>query len=208
MLLKRICCPSCGAGISMDVAGKTNLFCPFCGSQFSIDDGIRTINKNVNTTVNKNVNIHKTYTNEAAIERERRKNHANEMDYEIAQNEIQNKYKETRWFYLLFVFVFLSTLGVMFYLVHSEKKEKQEAIAAGKIQPGQSAEDMEGKDYKAVVEQLKSAGFTNITTVDLNDSGLFTKKKGTVESVTISGDASFRARDFFFPTDKIVIAYH
>ncbi len=36
--LEQLCCPSCGAGIDMDIKDRKSLFCLFCGSQFTVDD--------------------------------------------------------------------------------------------------------------------------------------------------------------------------
>lgn len=44
MEMKQLKCPSCGAGIEMDLKGlkgRDTLYCPYCGSQFSIDDDLK-----------------------------------------------------------------------------------------------------------------------------------------------------------------------
>lgn len=56
MQLTQLKCPSCGAGIEINVQDKKTVFCPFCGNQFLIDDG--------------NINIH--IQDDATIKREER----------------------------------------------------------------------------------------------------------------------------------------
>ena len=193
MQLQKISCPTCGASISLDIVGQSYAFCPYCGSHFAIDDGNRTITRNYNAKFD----FHDTYTDDAAVEREKRKDRENARDH-----------KETVLVIFVIVLCLIVPCLMVFYEDHKEKKEAEKAIAEGKIQPGQSSDDMEGKDYKVVVEQLRSAGFSDITTIDLDDSGWFTKKKGTVESVAIGGASSFESEDYFYPTAKIVVSYH
>lgn len=197
MKLNKISCPDCGASISLSIEGQSYVFCPYCGSHFAIDDGNRTITRNYNTNYNSDISYHSTYTDDAAVEREKRIDRENERDHKLL---------------VLMIMVMCALIFVPMFIFwideHKAEQRKKDAIEAGMIVVGQSSSDMEERDYKVVVEQLKSAGFTDITTVDLDDSGWFTKKKGTVESVTISGDSSFSAGDCFYPTAKIVVSYH
>lgn len=187
--LSSLKCPSCGAGIDMDIKGHDSVFCPFCRSQIIIDDG--------DITITKNININKKYTNDAAVEKERRKDRQNEREHK--------EYKWTMIGLALFIvadFAFLHFLGV------KEEWDEKKNREAGMIQAGQSSSDLEGKNYSAVVEQLKAAGFSDIKTIDLDDNGWFTNKEDTVESVSIDGDTSFSSSDFFDPEAKIIITYH
>lgn len=189
MKLEKICCPSCGANIDMDIKGRENIFCPFCGSQISIENG--------NVTITKNININKRYTNDAEVEREKAKDKENERNH-----------KEYKWtmiglaIFLVLGFCFIGLMG------KSEEWKTQKAIDAGMIQIGQSSDDMEGKKYTGVVEKLKTSGFTNITTIDLDDAGLIKNRKDTIESVSINGDTSFYESDYFAPDSKIIVSYH
>ena len=193
MKLEKICCPTCGAGIDLQLSGQTHVFCPYCGSHFAIDDGNRTITRNSNNIYE----FHDTYTDEAAVERERRKDRENERDHRVL----------VLMLLIAGACIFIPMIW-LFVDEHEAARRKKEAIASGMIEVGQSSREMEGKDYKIVVEQLRSAGFSDISTVELDDSGWFTKKKGTVDSVTISGDSSFDSDDCFYPTAKIVVSYH
>lgn len=187
MKLKQLKCPSCGAGIEMNLKGRDTVFCPYCGSQFSVDDG------SINATYTYNYNEHKRYTDDAAVERERRKDKENERDH-----------KESMWWFILLAFCLLS----LYSMSRNAKEEQQKAIDAGMIQVGQSSEDMEGNDYHSVVAQLESVGFNNITTVDLDDAFIIIRPSDTIESVSIDGKINFSSSEYFFPDVPIVISHH
>ncbi|SCY47492.1 hypothetical protein SAMN02910370_02720 [Lachnospiraceae bacterium XPB1003] len=189
MRLEQLTCPSCGASIQLDLNGKKMFFCPYCGNQFAVDNGDRVYTKNIN--------IHKRYTNDADVEK---------WIVKDRENEREHKLEKGIWIGIavFLAYYFIST-GV---LIWKDDDEEKESINAGMIQVGQSYNDLEGKKYQAVEAILDSAGFTNITTIDLDDAGWFKNKADTVESVTIGGDSYFSSSDYFYPDEKIIISYH
>lgn len=187
--LNGLVCPSCGAGINMNLNGRTTVFCPYCGIQIAVNDG--------STTINHNININERYTNDAAVEMEHR-----------IDKENERQHKERKRALIVFVAFYAFLLGVGFYFATEEERETRKSIRAGMIQAGQSSSEMEGKNYNAVLEQLEAAGFTEIKTIDLDDAGWFKNKSDTVDSVSIGGDTSFEDTDFFEPDAKVVITYH
>lgn len=191
MKLTRITCPSCNAEINLDVTNRKTVFCSYCGSQIAIDDGNRTFTRNIN--VNKSVTVHKVYTDEARIEEAR-----------AFEKENEREHKET---IVAFIFAGLAFLVIILIGLFSFWGEKK-AVSDGKIQVGFSYSEFTGKDYRSAIETLEAQGFTNITTIDLNDAGLFFKKENTIEKVTIDGKESFSSTDYYFPDSKIVITYH
>ncbi len=56
--------------------------------------------------------------------------------------------------------------------------------------------------------QLETAGFTNITTIDLEDAETLNVQDGSVESVIIGGLSDFKDRNYFDPNVPVVVAYH
>ena len=105
------------------------------------------------------------------------------------------------------VLVMIFALAMSSFYTHQREQAASSAQAAGKISAG-SASNYEKEKVDAVVAQLEALGFTNIETIDLNDSGLAFWNSGKVASVSINGDNSFSTDDYFFPTDKVVITYH
>lgn len=66
-----------------------------------------------------------------------------------------------------------------------------------------------GLNYKDVIEQLKSMGFTDVTTEKIDDVilGIFVEE-GEVEDVSIDGKTKYNDGDFFRDTSHVIISYH
>ena len=79
----------------------------------------------------------------------------------------------------------------------------------GKIRVNYSASDFEGSNYEEVVSQLEKQGFTNITTIPVDDliTGWVTKD-GEVEKVEIDGYSTFSSSSRFLPDVEIVVTHH
>ena len=71
-----------------------------------------------------------------------------------------------------------------------------------------NCEDYIDEKYEAVVEQFEALGFTNITTIDLDDAGLAFWKAGKVKSISIGGDTSIVSDEYFDKNDPVIITYH
>jgi len=72
-----------------------------------------------------------------------------------------------------------------------------------------SSSDLKGENYKDVMTQLQTAGFTSIETTKLPDLILgWLTKDGEVEAVSINGKTDFDADSRFPSGAKIVITYH
>lgn len=74
------------------------------------------------------------------------------------------------------------------------------------IKVGVSSEELKGKDYQDVIEQLKKQGFIYIEAQE--DGWNLFQTSETVKSVTIDGKTSFVASDEFKENVKIVIYYY
>lgn len=189
MKLEKLSCPAYGAAINMDIKEQKTIFCPFCGTQFAIDDGSKTITKNIN--------INSKYTDDAAIERERRKDRQNAREH-----------KENKWSMIGFIIILAAFFALIGIMAFKEENDKKKSIEAGMIQLGQSSEDIEGEKYQSIVKKLESAGFTNIDAVDLDDAGWITDREDTIDSMSVDGDKTFNKSDYFKPDSKIIIFYH
>ena len=74
------------------------------------------------------------------------------------------------------------------------------------IKTGVSSEDLKGKQYQDVIEQLKNQGFIYVEAQE--DGWNLFQASGTVKSVTIDGKTDFTATDEFKENAKIVIYYY
>lgn len=186
MKLSNIKCPNCGANINADISKQKNIFCTYCGQQLEIDNGIREVTYTKN--INKNVTIHKRYTNDADVIR--------------AENE--NKQLKNVLIYSLICFgiSFLILFAICFIPKISALVNQSE----GKICAGYY-DNLKGENYQYVKSTLESAGFTNIELIDLDDQGMF-KKDGEVTSISIGGNTSFDSSDYFDKDVTVVITFH
>ena len=180
-------CQNCGANITSNMLINSKAsFCPFCGQQFHISDVDEHIIVDKNININKSININKRTVNEAEVIR--------------AKTE---RLSDRLWFVFFALFCLLVFLGFRYISLEERKAELE-----GKVKVRTSSEDFIGKNYTAVIPQLKAIGFENIETVDLNDAGWFNNKADTIDTISINGDSNFVASDYFFITDKVVIVYH
>jgi hypothetical protein len=107
----------------------------------------------------------------------------------------------------MFAFTVLLWSILIAFFSKDEKKYQEieaEMTAQGKITAG-SEYDYRDKNYKSAIAMLESAGFTNIETVELNDTAA---KDGIVDTIAIGGKSDFKREDFWSPNVKIIITYH
>ena len=86
MKMYQLNCPACGATVEIEPNRKT-MFCSYCGCQIYVDDGIKRVE------ITKNINYHKTYTDEAKIREHERKEkiQLKQMEYEEREKKRNDK---------------------------------------------------------------------------------------------------------------------
>jgi len=198
MKVHKLSCPNCNGILELNVDDKEYIFCPYCGQKFFVEDGKKeyTINQNINIKKDININKNVTHTNRTYDEAE------------IIKAKTDAKEKKNSWWLLVgLVIFFIADMAFLWCLDGADERAAQKAKEVGKISAG-SDEDYIGENYEAVVEQLETLGFTNIKTVDLDDSGIAFWNADKVESVSISGDTTFYSSDYFEPDVAIIVKYH
>lgn len=182
--IHKLNCPNCNGSLEMEIAeGTSSVFCPYCGQKFLLDDERKEYTLNINKT------IHKRYTN----------------DSEIIKAKLKDKENKRSWIALLICAII--AIGIPFGMMFKYEIEEKIAINEGKINAGYYL-DLIGEDYKTVEAHFKSAGFTNIELVDLNDSGVAFWKDGEVSTISVGGNTNFDSIDWFETNTKVVISYH
>lgn len=201
MKLKGMVCPQCGSQLHFDNTEQEFCFCSHCGTQVFRDDKNR-----------KYYTIRKI--DDAQIEKHKAEKEVRLSELELEDRKDQREKKENMvgivvvLVLLLIMFAFIAFLFISIENDEKERKDKETAyIEQGYISAGNYG-DYTDIDYNSAVTQLETLGFTNITTIDLGDSGLFKNKKDTVESISINGDKSFYSSDYFPPDTAIIIRYH
>ncbi len=186
MKVKSLKCPECGANLEIE-EGRSFWFCQYCGRKIMPDDEKQEYTYNEN--VNKTINIHKRYTDDADIIR--------------AKSEASKDSRDFKQLLILFGLLFLIPISIFLGLHINEIVAKNE----GKISAGYYR-DLIGEDYQTVEAHFEAAGFTNIELIDLNDSGIAFWNEGKVKTISVGGDTAFEGTDWFAPETKVVISYH
>lgn len=90
-----------------------------------------------------------------------------------------------------------------------EKENEKAVIRAGGVRFPRGLEPFDGKNYEVVLKSLESAGFNNITCINMHDLtlGIF-QKPGKIERITIDGKVIPSGGKFYMPDVPITITYH
>lgn len=196
MKMYQLICPSCGATVEIEQDRKS-MFCAYCGNQIHIDDGIKRVE------ITKNINYHKTYTDEAKIRESQRKERIQLKQMEYEDNEKKRNDKTVFLCIGLLMLLAMFCFGMAHYYEEAAKPDENEICIPF------SANDLEGENFELVVSDLENAGFSNISTKTQADLVIgFLTKEGTVESVSINGDSDFDENDIFPKDAKVVVVYH
>ena len=186
----KLTCQNCGANLEVE---DGIAFCSHCGAKIVLDDENRTTTYNYNHTYTKRdeARILETET----MERMRTQ--------ELAHEERREK-RDTKIGLIggLGIPLFIALAILLGFGLNKGISEAQGKISAG------YHEDYIGESYEAVVQQFEEMGFTNIVTIDLEDSGLAFWNDGKVKSISIVGNDSFESTSYFHPDDKVIIKYH
>ena len=184
MKLHKLICPNCNGSLNIEIAdGTSSVFCPYCGQNFFVDD------ENRSYTVNKNINIHKQYTDDA----------------EIVKAKLKDKEDKRSWIALAVMFAVLLLMIIIPISIYEISENN--AVSEGKISAG-DYNDLIGKKYEVVKAHFEAAGFTDIELVDLDDTGIDFWNEGEVDIISVGGNTDFDSRDWFDPDTKVIISYH
>lgn len=196
MKLYQLICPACGATVEIEEDRKS-MFCTYCGSQIHVKDGIKRVE------ITKNVNYHKTYTDEAKIREHERKEKImlKQMEYE----DREKRRNDRSLFYIMGMLILLA----LFCFGMSYFWEQATMPAVDEVKLPFSASDLNGENYEQVVADLENAGFSDITVTKQEDliTGFLTKE-GSVEKVSINGDSDYDKGDIFPEKAKVIVIYH
>lgn len=119
--------------------------------------------------------------------------YANQLQSDADSNESREMWDKKREGYLEMI---------------NEKQKQQRLNDPNNIFVPASSDYYAGKDYNEVVEQLKNAGFTNITTQTASEKASWTHPKDTVEHILIGGKSTFTNEDLFDKDTPIIIYYY
>lgn len=97
----------------------------------------------------------------------------------------------------------------LIFKVLPEKETEKKMVRAGGIRFPKDLEPFSEKNYEVVSNALRSAGFTNITCINMHDLtfGLF-QKPGKIEKISVNGADITSGGKVYMPDAAITITYH
>lgn len=211
-------CPQCGADLTIE-EGRQSLYCQYCGAKVIVQ--------------NENEHIYHTIDDAAVKQAE------TDRIVKLKQMELAEKKESAREKYKSFKIKLSIILGIIaivcigigfnvddeagagfgvagmfagLILIYSwvlDPNKEDNDDSDGRVKVPDSISDYEKKSYVAIESAFRSAGFTNVKCVPLNDltTGLL-KKPDWVESITINGRSITSGGRKFLPDASVVISYH
>ncbi len=217
-------CPECGSALNIE-EGRQQCFCSYCGTKIMIQNDNEYIYRHIDEAGVKQAETDQMIRMRQMAMAEKQQTE----DRKILRLKIiislilaivgsillvvgslageASGNPDSDLYMLSFVGMF-ALLGIAYIWLFSGLNEDRECYD-GKVRVPSGVDGFEKKNYAAVEAAFKSAGFTNIKCVPLNDLtvGLI-KKPGTVESITINGKSVFAGGKKYYPDAAVLISYH
>ena len=212
-------CPQCGADLTVE-EGRQSLYCQYCGAKVIVQ--------------NENEHIYHTI-DDAAVKQAETDRIVKLKQMELAEKKesAREKYKSFKIkLSIILGIIAIVCIGIGFnvddedagagfgvagmfaglILIYSwvlDPNKEDNDDSDGMVKVPDSISDYEKKSYVAIKSAFRSAGFTNVKCVPLNDltTGLL-KKPDWVESITINGRSITSGGRKFLPDASVVISYH
>ncbi len=198
-------CPHCGAKMEVE-SDRKEAFCTYCGGKMLINAAPVVVAVDNKNDINDKINNKRSTDNKKVAE-----NSKTSKTNKKTVNTKTNKKKDFSEIAAIIIVGIFVCVSLIYLGTHGGKSDTptKDNSNAGKIQVGISASNCTGKNFKEVIRNLKSAGFTNIKKDVIADVvfGLITSD-GEVEKVTINGKSSFSSSDWFSPDDQVVVTFH
>ena len=190
-------CPQCGADLTVE-EGRQSLYCQYCGARVIVQ--------------NENEHIYHTIDDAAVKQAE------TDRIVKLKQMELAEKKESAREKYKSFKIKLSIIIGIIAIVSMGIGYNVDDDAGAGFVMAGLLAAlilvymwvlDPNKEDNDNSDAAFRSAGFTNVKCVPLNDltTGLL-KKPDWVESITINGYSITSGGRKFFPDASVVISYH
>ena len=218
-------CPECGATLNIE-EDRTQAFCTYCGTKVLVHNENEHIYRSIDEA-----GIARAKTER--IVKEKQMEFA-ERRWIAQENRRKNRVKlalalgtigvlmmiigymgghasgdSDSGLYMLAMVGMLVLEAAAFVGMSGKDEEDSDSIYSDTATLPDLAWNYERKDYKAVETVLRSAGFTNIRCVPLNDLSFgVLYKPGMVESLTINGKDNISPTKKYSKDAQIVISYH
>lgn len=218
-------CPECGASLPIE-EGRTQVFCSYCGTKVIITNENEYIYRHIDEAEIKQAEtdrLIKLKQIEIAEKKRAAAEHTKSLKIKISLILAaigivmmtagymlgHGSGDSDSGFYMMSMVGFFPLMGAAYIWLFSKDKEDDEDDFGNKVKVPSGITDYEKKSYVAIEAMFRSAGFTIINCVPLNDLtfGLL-RKPNMVESITINGKEVTSGGKKFLPDAKVVISYH
>jgi len=212
-LYRRQVFPQCCGKVEVDPS-QEKAVCDYCGTTFLIEKAIKEYNvQNARIEHVDSVNIIKRGSVESAFSFVEKQLDKKQKQKEEEKRQQEEKEKEQKEKIIRFIKKhwkpLLAVLGAIVILIVIGSLSYTAPDHTGEMQLTDSSDNYKGKNYKAVMDALQTAGFTDVKTDVLDDlvTGWVTGD-GSIEQVAINGDTDFTSNEWFPKDAKIIITYH
>lgn len=219
-------CPNCNASLTIDDQDREFAFCQYCGAKIMLDD-YRSTQRIVDEAKMRQVEA----------DREIRLRELKIKEAQMHQRNQLRKILTYIWIGSIFAVALLCLIvwgiggedgglyafGCLFYIggpivgggaylifkVIPEKEDEKELVQNGGIKFPRNLGELSEQNYVTIQQKLLSAGFRNVTCINMHDVTLgLLQKPGMVESITVNGENVVSGGKIYMPDVPIVITYH
>ena len=222
--LNSVKCPECGASLPIE-EGRTQVFCSYCGTKVIVTNENEYIYRHIDEA-----GVKQAETNRIVRMRE--------LDLEeqrTAQGNTLKKVLTIIWLVLSLIVIaicivkiaiqddFTTGFLMLFYLggpvvgggaylifkLIPDKEADKVLMSSGGIRLPKDIFPYSEKNYEAVQSALRSAGFRNISCINMHDLTLgLLQKPGKIDSITVNGEKITSGGRVYMPDVPITITYH
>lgn len=213
--LTSIKCPACGAMLDIE-DGRKQVFCSYCGTKILVNNDNEYIYHHVDDADIK----------QAETDRIIQMRKMDLIEKECEERERTKREKgivKTVVAFLAIVFIIIGNCAwndglifagilccfILLFMWINDRKKPDELDFGDKVMVPSSISGYKNKNYEAIEAIFRSAGFTNVKSIPLNDltAGLL-KKPGMVESIIINGQSVTGGGTKYMPNVSVIISYH
>ena len=209
-------CPQCGADLEIE-DGRETAFCTYCGAKIIINDENRFTYRHIDDARVKHAETEQMVKMKQMEMAEKKRVDALKtkvlkikISLALAAIGIILMIVGSKSNSMLSIIGMFPLMGAAYIWILSKKEEDDDYMDFGdKAKIPSSIEGYEKKSYTAIEAMFINAGFTNVTSIPLNDLkvGLI-KKPGLVESITINGREVTSGGKKYPKDAPVVISYH
>lgn len=174
MKMYQLNCPACGATVEIEQDRKS-CYCSYCGSKIYMDDGVKRVE------ITKNINYHKTYTDEARIRESEAQERMQDKKY-AADKEKWERKEKSKSKAALRSFLVVAIAVVVYLLVFggyfgSEKRESEEQEKELQTIVEEVMVDIENGDFKSAHIKAETIYYTAGWSSEIEDKWDATRKE-------------------------------